>query len=79
KSNHIGNRQILMVWLNGGPGCSSFDGGLMEVGPLRMILKANGKLQEAEAPWSKYPNVLFIDQPTGTGYSYGSKNEFVEN
>ncbi|KAI8458931.1 putative carboxypeptidase KEX1 precursor [Phakopsora pachyrhizi] len=77
KANHIGNRQILMVWLNGGPGCSSFDGGLMEVGPLRMVLKANGKLREAEAPWNEYANVLFIDQPTGTGYSYGPENEFV--
>ncbi|CAH7681043.1 peptidase S10, serine carboxypeptidase [Phakopsora pachyrhizi] len=49
----------------------------MEVGPLRVVLKANGKLQEVEAPWSKYANVLFINQPTGTGYSGGPKNEFV--
>ncbi|CAH7670206.1 hypothetical protein BY996DRAFT_4586694, partial [Phakopsora pachyrhizi] len=61
KANHIGNRQILIVGLNSGPDCSYFDGGLMEVGPLRMVLKENGKLQEVEAPWNKYANVLFID------------------
>ncbi|KAG0150571.1 hypothetical protein CROQUDRAFT_72854 [Cronartium quercuum f. sp. fusiforme G11] len=74
RARHIANKPILMVWLNGGPGCSSFDGSLMEIGPLRMVLKGDGKLREAEGAWNEYVNILFIDQPTGTGYSTGTES-----
>jgi len=77
KARHIANRPVLLVWLNGGPGCSSFDGSLMEVGPLRMVLKGDGALKEADAAWNEYANMLFIDQPTGTGYSYGPQPSYV--
>lgn len=77
KARHIGNRPVLLVWLNGGPGCSSFDGSLMEVGPLRMVLKGDGALKEVDAAWNEYANMLFIDQPTGTGYSYGPSSDYV--
>ncbi|KAA1097535.1 Cell death protease [Puccinia graminis f. sp. tritici] len=77
KARHIANRPVLLVWLNGGPGCSSFDGSLMEVGPLRMVLKGDGTLKEVDAAWNEYANMLFIDQPTGTGYSYGPKPNYV--
>jgi len=77
KARHIANRPVLLVWLNGGPGCSSFDGSLMEVGPLRMVLKGDGALKEADAAWNEYANMLFIDQPTGTGYSYGPQPNYV--
>jgi carboxypeptidase D len=46
-------------------GCSSFDGALMEVGPLRMVLGdkdgAKGKLREAEGAWNEYTNILFSE------------------
>ncbi|PLW21218.1 hypothetical protein PCANC_05452 [Puccinia coronata f. sp. avenae] len=77
KARHIANRPVLLVWLNGGPGCSSFDGSLMEVGPLRMVPKGDGTLKEVDAAWNEYANLLFIDQPTGTGYSYGPKPNYV--
>ncbi|MBW0469268.1 hypothetical protein O181_008983 [Austropuccinia psidii MF-1] len=76
KARHIANRPVLMIWLNGGPGCSSFDGSLMEIGPLRLVLKSNGKLREAHAAWNEYVNLLFIDQPTGTGYSFGPQENY---
>ena len=44
---------------NGGPGCSSFDGSLMEVGPLRLVPGGDGKLKEVEGAWNEYANVVF--------------------
>lgn len=74
RARHIANKPVLMVWLNGGPGCSSFDGAIMELGPLRMVLKGDGQLKEVDGAWNEYVNMLFIDQPTGTGYSVGNES-----
>ena len=57
----------LLVWLNGGPGCSSMDGLFLEVGPLRM---RGGRLEVNPHSWHRHANILFVDQPVGTGYSF---------
>ncbi|SCZ90680.1 BZ3500_MvSof-1268-A1-R1_Chr1-3g02143 [Microbotryum saponariae] len=62
---------------NGGPGCSSFDGSMMEVGPLRLEPGSKGTLKEIDSAWNEYANVVFVDQPAGTGYSYVSTNKYV--
>ncbi|KAL8283118.1 hypothetical protein RQP46_005896 [Phenoliferia psychrophenolica] len=75
-NRHIPNRQRLLIWLNGGPGCSSFDGAMMEIGPFRV--QTDGSLREVEnTAWNEYANVLFLDQPAGTGYSYVTKHDDV--
>lgn len=56
-----------ILWLNGGPGCSSMDGALLELGPFRF--DPDGSLVENEGTWTKNIDVLFLDQPIGTGYS----------
>ena len=43
--------------MQGGPGCSSFDGLMMEVGPWRMDGK--GGLQTKEGGWEEYANVVY--------------------
>lgn len=48
---------------NGGPGCSSFDGGLMEIGPFRLAPHGDGKLVELEGAWNEYANVIFSALP----------------
>ncbi|KAK5116737.1 hypothetical protein LTR62_007411 [Meristemomyces frigidus] len=68
KNRHIANRSRLVIWLNGGPGCSSLDGALMEVGPYRV--KEDGTLRYNEGSWDEFANVLFVDNPVGTGFSY---------
>lgn len=60
-----------IFWLNGGPGCSSMDGALMEVGPFRV--NKNGEVIYNEGSWHKSADVIFVDQPAGTGYSYSDE------
>lgn len=63
--------------MNGGPGCSSFDGSLLEIGPLR-VAKNEHELEEVDnTAWNEYANVLFLDQPAGTGFSYVTTNDDV--
>ncbi|KAH8690935.1 Alpha/Beta hydrolase protein [Talaromyces proteolyticus] len=56
-----------LIWLNGGPGCSSLDGALIELGPYR--LNSDGTLRPNEGSWNQNLNLLFLDQPVGTGFS----------
>ncbi|KAH0945124.1 hypothetical protein HN011_002202 [Eciton burchellii] len=55
----------LIIWLQGGPGGSSTSyGNFEELGPLDKDLKPRNYT------WVKDYNVLFIDNPVGTGFSY---------
>ncbi|GAA5845127.1 hypothetical protein JCM11251_008003 [Rhodosporidiobolus azoricus] len=77
RNRHIAETERTLLWFNGGPGCSSFDGGMMEIGPFRLVPNSGGELVEAEGAWNEYANVIFIDQPVGTGYSYMATNSYV--
>ncbi|CAL5872611.1 uncharacterized protein PFLUO_LOCUS6876 [Penicillium psychrofluorescens] len=59
------------IWLNGGPGCSSMEGFLQETG--RFIWQP-GTFAPVENPysWVNLTNMLWVDQPVGTGYSIGT-------
>jgi len=59
----------LVLWLTGGPGCSSMTALLEELGPYK-VDKATAQLERAKYSWSTHANLLFVDQPVGTGYSY---------
>lgn len=55
----------LVIWLQGGPGASSTGfGNFEEIGPQDV------NLRERKTSWIKAANLLFIDNPVGTGYSY---------
>ncbi|KAI4880484.1 hypothetical protein NFI96_016248, partial [Prochilodus magdalenae] len=55
----------LVMWLQGGPGGSSCGfGNFAEIGPL------DTDLQPRKTSWVNAANVLFVDNPVGTGYSY---------
>ena len=64
-----------MIWLNGGPGCSSEDGALMEIGPYRV--KDENTLVYNDGAWNEFANVLFVDNPVGTGFSYVDTDSYL--
>ena len=75
-NRHIANRQRTVLWVNGGPGCSSMDGALMEIGPYRVTKE--GTLTYNDGSWDEFANVLFVDNPVGTGYSYVDTDSYVK-
>jgi carboxypeptidase D len=75
QNRHIANKQRTVLWLNGGPGCSSMDGALMEIGPYRVL--ENGNLAYNNGSWAEFANLLFVDQPVGTGFSYVDTDSYL--
>lgn len=65
----------LLLWLNGGPGCSSVAyGSAEEIGPFR--INADGKtLQFNPYSWNKLANLLFLESPAGVGFSYSNTTD----
>jgi len=62
----------IVLWLNGGPGCSSLTGLFLELGPSRI----NEDLDLVFNPysWNRNASVIFLDQPVNVGYSYSSSS-----
>ncbi|KAF5742528.1 serine carboxypeptidase-like 27 [Tripterygium wilfordii] len=60
----------LVLWLNGGPGCSSVAyGSAEEIGPFR--IRPDGKTLDLNPySWNKLANLLFLESPVGVGFSY---------
>jgi len=58
----------VVLWLNGGPGCSSLTGLFMELGPAS--IDKNIKVVHNPASWNSNASVIFLDQPVNVGYSY---------
>ena len=58
----------IILWLNGGPGCSSTEGFLEEIGPVKFKpYQSNPILNEHS--WNKNANLIFIESPGEVGYS----------
>lgn len=75
--NELAGDEIL-IWLNGGPGCSSLEGLLQENGP---FIWQYGTHQPQPNPWTwaNLTNVVWVEQPVGTGFTQGpvtAKSEF---
>ncbi|CAF3959939.1 unnamed protein product [Adineta steineri] len=71
-----GDKPRTIIWLNGGPGQSSLIGAWTEIGPFRFLDK--NTIVTNNDSWHFYANLLFIDQPVGTGFSYGNRWMFIK-
>eukprot|EP00927_Polykrikos_kofoidii_P069009 TRINITY_DN6439_c0_g1_i1.p1 TRINITY_DN6439_c0_g1~~TRINITY_DN6439_c0_g1_i1.p1 ORF type:complete len:505 (+),score=77.40 TRINITY_DN6439_c0_g1_i1:90-1517(+) len=60
----------LVLWLTGGPGCSSQLAALRENGPCNVL--TDGNITNNEYSWNTQANVIYVDQPSGTGFSTGT-------
>uniref|UniRef100_A0A0E0J1S2 Uncharacterized protein n=1 Tax=Oryza nivara TaxID=4536 RepID=A0A0E0J1S2_ORYNI len=70
----------LLLWLSGGPGCSSLSGLTHEIGPFQFAAKryySGGlpKIIYQPETWTKVSNIIFVDSPVGAGFSYAATQE----
>ncbi|KAE9366919.1 hypothetical protein N431DRAFT_350512 [Stipitochalara longipes BDJ] len=65
----------LVLWLNGGPGCSSMTGLFMELGPCT-VNEDGESARENPHSWISAANVFFLDQPIGVGFSYHTNDSY---
>ncbi|XP_071698767.1 serine carboxypeptidase II-2-like isoform X2 [Rutidosis leptorrhynchoides] len=67
----------LVLWLNGGPGCSSIGYGMAEeVGPFH-VNKDGKSVYYNPYAWNTVANLLFLDSPVGVGYSYSNTSSDI--
>uniref|UniRef100_A0A0A9FGJ0 Scpl5 n=1 Tax=Arundo donax TaxID=35708 RepID=A0A0A9FGJ0_ARUDO len=69
----------LLLWLQGGPGCSGLSGLVYEIGPFLFDVQGYEgglpRLLYRPETWSKESNIIFVDSPVGAGFSYAISNE----
>ena len=76
------NDAPVAVFLNGGPGASSAFANFLESGPQRILATETTSesgdttfeysIYNSKDTWTKTATMIYVDQPTGTGFSYGA-------
>ncbi|RDD46475.1 Lysosomal protective protein [Trichoplax sp. H2] len=67
----------LLLWLNGGPGCSSLDGLFAEHGPF--FVKPDLSLGLRQKSWNHFANIIYLESPVGVGFSYSRNGNIPES
>lgn len=69
----------VLLWLHGGPGCSALESLLIEMGPV-VSDKFSGKFTINKYAWNKLANVLYLESPAGVGFTINTdeKKEWNE-
>ncbi|CAA2989226.1 serine carboxypeptidase-like 7 [Olea europaea subsp. europaea] len=69
----------LLLWLSGGPGCSALVAIFYDFGPCAFdVENFDGSLPSFilnPYSWTKVANIIFIDAPVGTGFSYAKTSQ----
>ncbi|THU66353.1 hypothetical protein C4D60_Mb05t13250 [Musa balbisiana] len=72
-------KKPLVLWLNGGPGCSSVAyGASEEIGPFR-IDRTGSSLYLNKFSWNREANLLFLESPAGVGFSYANVSSDLQS
>ncbi len=58
----------VVLWMTGGPGCSSELAVFFENGPFH--IRKNLTLELSEYGWDNVADLIYVDQPINTGFSY---------
>ncbi|KAL7603805.1 hypothetical protein Lser_V15G15633 [Lactuca serriola] len=68
----------LLFYLTGGPGCSAIITFFYQIGPLSFNFDnapENITISLNPNSWTKMANIIFVDMPPGTGFSYATTKE----
>lgn len=65
----------VILWLNGGPGCSSLDGYLYEHGPFHVSETNVSQLYQNPYTWANLAHTIFLEAPAGVGFSYSTNDK----
>ncbi|CAG2175251.1 unnamed protein product, partial [Oppiella nova] len=68
----------VVLWLTGGPGCSSLLAMFTENGPFRVGTDGQ-TVGTRDYSWNTVANVLYLESPAGTGFSYDENNNYTNN
>ncbi|KAL7612573.1 serine carboxypeptidase-like isoform X1 [Lactuca sativa] len=71
------NTDPVVIWLTGGPGCSGELALFYENGPFK--IQNDSSLVWNEYGWDQVSNLLYVDQPTGTGFSYSTDERDIRH
>lgn len=74
-SANFNNSDPLVLWMQGGPGCSDWLGQMTEQGPFTIVNDSHGNQvpQLTSISWNQGYNLLYVDQPVGVGFSPAGK------
>ena len=65
----------VVIWLNGGPGCSSLLGAFQENGPF-IFDDGQNYIKPNMYAWNSRANILYIESPANVGFSIGGPKDW---
>jgi carboxypeptidase C (cathepsin A) len=68
----------ILIWFNGGPGCSSLLGLFQENGPF-VIDDGETVIKPNPDPWNYRANLLYIESPAGVGFSIANGTDLLHS
>ncbi|KAI9070306.1 alpha/beta-hydrolase [Trametes sanguinea] len=71
EARHNSENAPFTLWINGGPGTTSMEGVFQENGPCHVNPDGQSTTLNPYS-WNNISNIIYIDQPIGTGFSYGT-------